>query len=117
MFIDPNVKHHFSAGMYAKEMRIPAGGVIVSHKHKYDHLSILASGKVMLTIDGNCLIPLTAPACIDIAAGTHHKITAIEDSVWFCIHATAITDAERIDETLTDEPDMNQVVRLVTEEN
>lgn len=119
MFLDPDVKHHFSSGVYAKEMRLPAGGVIVSHKHKHDHLSILASGRVLVEVNGPTLEMMsefTAPVCIEILAGHHHKITAIEESAWFCIHATAITDAEQIDEALIDEPDMANVVQLVTEE-
>jgi len=41
-----------------------------------------------------------APACINILAGHHHIITAHEDSVWFCIHATDETDLDNIDEIL-----------------
>jgi len=41
-----------------------------------------------------------APACITILAGQHHTITAHEDSVWFCIHATDETDAANVDEVL-----------------
>jgi len=45
------IEHHFSAGVYAKETRIPAGNVLVQHKHKHDHLSILASGSIELKVD------------------------------------------------------------------
>lgn len=106
------IKHYFSDGVYAKQMHIDAGQYIVSHKHKYNHMSILASGEVTVRIDGK-ETRYEAPACIEIGAEQHHMITAIKDSVWFCIHATAETDADMIDETLISDLDMEAVVQLV----
>jgi hypothetical protein len=40
--------HNFSDGLYAKEMLLPKGTFAVQHKHTYDHLSILAKGKVQM---------------------------------------------------------------------
>lgn len=98
--IDLSVVHHFSAGLYAKQMHLPAKHFAVSHAHAYDHLSILAKGDVTVEVDG-VRTEYKAPACINILAGLHHTITAHEDSVWFCIHATDETDVENIDEILT----------------
>ena len=97
--VDLGTKHHFSSGLYAKEMKIPAGYVAGTHAHKYDHLSILATGKVVLHRDGVKTI-FTAPACITVEAGVHHMIEAIEDAVWFCLHATEETDETKIDAVL-----------------
>ena len=97
--IDLGVAHHFSAGLYAKQMHLPAKHFAVSHAHAYDHLSILAKGDVSVEVDG-VRTEYKAPACINILAGQHHTITAHEDSVWFCIHATQETDADKIDEVL-----------------
>lgn len=77
--------HHFSAGLYAREMRFPAGFGSTSHKHHYDHMSILASGEVTL-YSGEEVHHYVAPAVIAVKAGIEHKIIAIEDSVWFCLH-------------------------------
>ena len=97
--IDLGVAHHFSAGLYAKQMHLPAKHFAVSHAHAYDHLSILAKGDVTVEVDG-VRTEYKAPACINILAGLHHTITAHQDSVWFCIHATQETDANKIDEVL-----------------
>ena len=91
--------HHFGGNTYVKETYIPKNTKLVSHKHCFDHLSILASGKVLLDCDGVQKV-LEAPRCLTIAAHKKHSVTAIDDSVWFCIHATNITDANKIDETL-----------------
>lgn len=112
-FTDPVVAHHFGGDVYAKEMRVPAGQYIVSHQHKYDHLSILAKGSVLLEVDGK-ESRHWAPACIQIAAGQHHKITALRDVVWFCIHSTSIRDPDKVDDALIDAPDLAAVVKLVT---
>ena len=97
--IDLGVIHHFSAGVYAKQMLLPAKHFAVSHAHAYDHLSILAKGSVTVEVQG-AEKDYMAPACITILAGQHHTITAHEDSVWFCIHATDETDAANVDEVL-----------------
>jgi mannose-6-phosphate isomerase-like protein (cupin superfamily) len=93
------IHHHFSAGVYAKETRIPAGYVLVQHAHKHDHLSILASGSVELVVDGVKSV-VNAPACLTIAAGKHHGVKSITDVVWYCVHATSCVDENEIDEVL-----------------
>lgn len=97
--IDPGVIHHFCAGVYAKQMKLPKGYMAVSHQHAYDHMSILAVGKVIVEADG-ATTTYMAPACIQIKAGIRHQITAIEDAHWFCIHATDETDPEKVDQVL-----------------
>jgi mannose-6-phosphate isomerase-like protein (cupin superfamily) len=102
------IHHHFSAGMYAKETRIPAGYVLVQHAHKHDHLSILASGSVELVVDGVKSV-VEAPACLTIAAGKHHGVKSLTDVVWYCVHATDCTDEDEIDEMLIAPNNVNQV--------
>jgi quercetin dioxygenase-like cupin family protein len=97
--IDLQVKHHFSDSVYAKEMRLPKGHYAVSHKHNYDHLSVLASGKALVSVGDQRTI-FDAPSCINIGAGVEHRIDALEDIVWYCIHATDEKDVAKIDEVL-----------------
>ncbi len=96
---DPCVVHHFAAGVYAKQMTLPANHYAVKHVHSYDHMSILAQGRVTVDVDG-VVQEYAAPACICIKAGQKHRIVAVEDSVWFCIHASEETDSDRVDEVL-----------------
>lgn len=98
--VDLQVQHHFSSGVYAKEMHIPAGCTVGSHAHAFDHLSLLASGSVIVHTD-DFTKTFAAPACITIAAGVHHEITALTDTVWYCIHATNETDPALVDKALT----------------
>ena len=94
-----HIQHHFSDGVYAKETHIPAGQVLIQHKHKFSHLSILASGSIEILIDGKRQI-VHAPACLTIEAYKHHGVKSLTDVVWYCIHATECTDADEIDEVL-----------------
>jgi quercetin dioxygenase-like cupin family protein len=100
--VDLGTIHHFSDGLYAKELHIPAGYTAISHSHHYSHLSLLAKGKVIVKTD-NTEKEYKAPACLEIEAGIHHSIEALEDCVWYCIHATDETDASKIDEVLIKE--------------
>lgn len=94
---DPGVEHFFSTGVYAKRMTLLKGFEAFSHSHNYDHISILAKGRARVTTDGTDQI-YEQGACIEIKAGVHHRIQALEDVTWFCIHSSA---AGEIDEVLT----------------
>lgn len=93
------IAHHFSDGLYAKEARFPAGVAILKHTHDFSHLSILAKGKVAV-MKGDVVEIISAPACIEIKAGLVHGVKAIEDCVWFCIHATDEKDESKVDKVL-----------------
>jgi quercetin dioxygenase-like cupin family protein len=95
----PEITHHFSDGLYAKEARFPAGTAILKHTHNFSHLSILAEGKVAV-LRGNEIDIVTAPACLEIKAGLIHGVKAITDCVWFCIHATDEKDPSKVDDIL-----------------
>jgi len=100
--IDLQIKHHFSGREYAKQMTLPAGHYAETHEHVYDHLSIVALGRVLVDIDG-VRRELEGPDCIVIPAGRKHRIEALTDSVWFCVHATEETDPARVDSVLIKE--------------
>ena len=96
---DPGVVHFFSDGVYAKRMTLPKGYKAYSHSHAYSHLSILSEGRARVTTDDSSQV-YEQGSCIEIKAGVHHEIEALEDVTWFCIHASA---AGEIDEVLTGE--------------
>ena len=97
--LDPQIKHYFSDGLYAKRIVIPKGYEVGQHAHKYSHLSILAKGHVSVRTN-NSQKEYIAPACIDIEANVFHAIAALENSEWYCIHATDEKDLSKIDQVL-----------------
>lgn len=110
VFPAANIHHHFvgqdqAKGVYAKELHIPAGFRLVSHSHEYDHLSIIASGVAILTVDGSrehsrSTKKLVGPCAVTIKAGKYHTLNAMTDLVWFCIHPTDETDAAKVDDAI-----------------
>jgi quercetin dioxygenase-like cupin family protein len=106
------VRHHFQPRQYLKETRIPAGATLVQHKHSHAHLSFLASGTVVLSVDGEAF-DLSAPLALAIGAGKHHAVRAITDSVWYCIHETDETDPDVIEQQTTLAADPAQITALL----
>jgi quercetin dioxygenase-like cupin family protein len=97
--VDPGVEHFFTDGVYAKRMTLPKGFCAYTHSHAYSHLSILSKGLAKVsTDDGYCIYE--EGSCIEIKAGMHHSIEALEDVTWFCIHSSS---AGEIDEVLIGE--------------
>ena len=58
--IELEVIHHFAPGMYARELRIPAGVLLTGKIHKTEHLNILAKGRIEISNMGESR-QLTAP--------------------------------------------------------
>lgn len=88
------ILHHFSAGgVYAREQSLEMGHEVEKHQHDYDHLSYLARGIATVDVDGE-LQTLHAPCMLEIKAGKKHRIYAVTDITWLCIHSEAIADPD-----------------------
>lgn len=76
------------ANLFARQMHFHnAGDVEVGHKHKFDHMTLLASGKLKITVDGKETI-FSAPHMIYIKADRVHELQALEDdTIAYCVHA------------------------------
>ena len=94
-----DTKHHFSSGVYVRQMFLPKDNYAVTHSHNYDHLSILAYGSAKVICDGVETLYKSGDVAT-IKAGCKHTVIAVEDSMWFCIHATDETDQEKMDSVL-----------------
>jgi hypothetical protein len=96
---DPPVFHHFSKGVYCREMRIPAGTVIVGKIHKTAHLNIISAGQATVrTQFGQETI--NAPYTFKSEIGTQRVVFAHTDTVWTTIHPTELTDVDEIEEQI-----------------
>jgi len=57
------------------------------HTHNYDHITLLTTGSVKVTVDGKST-EFTAPQMIYVKQGKVHHIEALEDNtIAFCVHA------------------------------
>lgn len=97
------VTHHFAPGMYSREMRIPAGTLLVGKQHKVDHVSTLAQGRIhVFTVDDGPKI-MDAPCTFISKAGVQRLGYAETDVVWVTYHATDSTDLADIEREIIQE--------------
>jgi hypothetical protein len=93
----PQVKLGLVSNVWSKMMHFEkCGDLEQGHSHKFDHITLLASGKLQVRANGKPS-EFVAPNMIFIKAGVEHELTALEDNtVCYCIHA--IRDGERVED-------------------
>lgn len=90
------VKHYFSHGVYAREIFIPKGTVLIGKIHKYTQLNIMSKGELsVLTEEG--IKRVKAPFTIVSPPGTKRIAYAHEDTIWTTVHGTDEIDLEKIE--------------------
>lgn len=66
---------------------VAAGDSENGHTHPFDHITLLAKGKLKVTVDGSDT-EFTAPHMLFIKAEQVHRLEALTDgTVAYCIHA------------------------------
>ena len=91
--------HHFSDGVYMREIFIPKDTLIVGKIHRHAHLNFMSSGSAtVLTKDGAEYIK--GPKTMLSSAGTKRALYTHEDTVWTTVHhnPTNTHDIEEIEE-------------------
>jgi len=97
--VELDVQHHFSDGLYARELFIPAGVCLVGALHKTRHMYMVVSGKCRVSSQyGNQEI--VAPFISETLPGTKRVIYAETDTVWVTYHPTDLTDIKDIEKAL-----------------
>lgn len=76
------------ANLFSRMMRFEkAGDIEIGHTHQFDHLTLLAKGKLKVTVEG-VSSEFTAPHMIYIHKDKVHELEALTDeTVAYCIHA------------------------------
>lgn len=95
--LDAPVKHHFSKGVYAREIFMPKGMLIVGKIHKTRHLNIISQGKCTVATPTRRL-EIEAPFTFESMEGEQKVVYMHEDVVWTTIHLTEETDLAKIEE-------------------
>ena len=85
------------ANLYSRMMHFKkVGDVEYGHTHAFDHLTLLAAGKLKVTVEG---VPteFIAPHMIYIHKDKNHELTALaDDTIAYCIHALRDKDNNEI---------------------
>jgi len=93
---DCPVIHHFSDGVYAREIFMPKGSLVIGKIHKTSHLNIISKGKVTVRTQFG-INEYTAPHTFRSPIGAQKAVYCHEDTVWTTIHPTEETDLEKIE--------------------
>lgn len=89
--------HRFSKGVYAREIFIPKGCLIIGKIHKFANLNVLSKGDLsIVSIEGHQRVQ--APYTVVSPPGVKRMAYAHEDSVWTTIHGTDETDLAKIED-------------------
>lgn len=105
MQIDLKNTHHFSDGLYARELFIPAGVVLVGARHLTTHMYMVIKGKCRVSSEfGN--LEITAPFIGETLPSTKRVIYAETDCVWITFHPTELTDVEEIEKAILEPEDI-----------
>lgn len=91
-------KDYFSQGVYAREMFIPKGTVIIGKLHKHQQLNVLLSGDLSVVTESG-VQRIRPPFVVVSPPGTKRMAYAHEDSVWLTVHGTELTDVDEIERT------------------
>jgi hypothetical protein len=95
----PQVQLGCVANLFSKMMRFEkAGDKETGHTHCFDHLTLLAYGKLQVTVEG-VSTDFTAPHMIYIQKEKVHELVALEDNTLaYCIHA--LRNGDGVDDIL-----------------
>lgn len=85
---EPDIHIGCVANLYSRMMHFrKAGDTEIGHTHQFDHLTLLAKGKLKVTVEGN-VSEFTAPHMLYIHKDKVHELEAlVDETVAYCIHA------------------------------
>lgn len=90
--------HRFTPGMYAREIFMPKGALVISHVHKTEHPYVVMQGRVKVWTENDGVVEIAAPHVGITKPGTRRILEILEDCRWITFHptqATTVEEAER----------------------
>jgi hypothetical protein len=96
-FVQENVTHTFTPGLYTRTAMAFAGDVVVSKIHKTEHPWVLLKGVARVRNDQGEWFRVEAPHFGVTKPGTQRVIVVEEDITWLTFHATEETDLDKIE--------------------
>lgn len=100
------VRHYFAAGLYAREMSMPAGSLLISHIHREQHICTCSSGAILvfqIRDAGPAITQLIQAPFTMISEPNSQRVGfTLTDTVWTSYHATSETDLDKLEADLYD---------------
>lgn len=94
---DCTLRHIFAPGLYAREMTIPEGTVIVGKIHKHAHVNTISKGRCSVMTEFGPM-EIQAPHTFVSEPGTKRVVVALEEVIWTTYHPSNETDLDKLEE-------------------
>lgn len=94
--IQEELVHHFTDGLYGREMRVPAGTILVGKTHKKPCFNIILEGEVEVRAPEGAF-RVKAPEFFISPAGTKRAMAVISDLTWITVHPSNETDLDKLE--------------------
>lgn len=94
--INPPLIHHFAPGLYAREIHMKAGDLVVGKIHKHAHVNNISKGAVLVATEFG-KEEMHAPCQFVSLPGTKRAVLVLEDCIWTTYHPTEETDLAKIE--------------------
>lgn len=97
----PNIKIAHVDQVFTRMMHFEkAGDIMQGHTHTFNHITLLSSGSVKVTVEGVETI-FHAPHLIYIDKDKRHEIEALEDNtVAACIHSVHVRSDDIVEDSM-----------------
>ena len=110
--------HHFIPGFYIRQITMPKGALVISRIHKTTHPFVISKGHAAVMDECGHVEHFKAPYSGITTPGSRRTIFIHEDCTWSTFHAgdwPADMDPKKIEDELTDLPDVSYVGKLAEE--
>lgn len=95
------LSHIFTPGLYTRTIFMPAGTLLTSRIHLFEHPFVISQGVVDVRDDEGEWKTFRAPYIAVTKPGTRRVLRVVEDTVWSTFHVTNETDPAKIVEQVT----------------
>jgi hypothetical protein len=95
--VECHLEHVFAPGLYARQIQMPAGALVVGKIHKHSHVNTISKGRCLVATEFG-YEELVAPHTFVSKPGTKRAVLVLEDTVWTTYHPTEETDLERVED-------------------
>jgi hypothetical protein len=98
------VFHHFSPGLYTREVNMPAGTLAIGHRQTAEHLNIFLKGRIVMLNENGSTSEITAPMIF--TGNPIRKIGyVLEDVVWLNVYPTEERDINKLEAMYAEKSD------------
>jgi hypothetical protein len=97
--LQEELHHHFAHGIYGREMRVPAGTVLVGKIHRYSCINVILQGVVEVRSQEGAY-RIEAPYVFVSPGLTKRAMVALTDLIWMTVHPANSEDLDELEREL-----------------